>query len=191
MRKVLVVLNLSNFTGTANHCIKTANGGYEKLRVDYKEMLQYLVNDRELLGAYVISQQDVKSTRTAEQLTANQKFVQKLKDFGWTPVRIPYDSSSNDMTAVFDIIWQNVLSPFADERGELTINPATTDIVFVNGSASWFDLINSFFQLGFQAEVAYPKSAISSLLTANFAFLDLTQFLLQNNAKVKAKQIKE
>jgi hypothetical protein len=62
-------------------------------------------------------------------------------------------------------------------------------VVFVNGSASWFDILSAFFENGFQVEVAYPKAAVSRLLTANFAFLDMTQFLLKSNAKVSERTV--
>jgi hypothetical protein len=185
MRNCIVVLNLSNFTGSMNHSIKRADGTYEKLRVDYSDMLSYLVGDRKLLGAYVISQQDITATnKTLEQLEANQKFVQRLKKFGWTPVRVSYNSNDANLTSVFDTIWQTVLSPFIGTDGAWTINPSTTDVVFVNGSSAWFDILNAFFETGFQVEVAYPKAAVSRLLTANFAFLDMSQFLLHSNSKV-------
>ena len=62
MRNCIIILNLANFTGTINHGIKNPDGSYQKLRVDYGELLTYLVGDRNLLGAYVISQQDTAST---------------------------------------------------------------------------------------------------------------------------------
>lgn len=189
MRNVIVILNLANFTGTINHGMKNPDGSYQKLRVDYSDLLQYLVGDRNLLGAYVISQQDVtaSSTKSLEQLQANQKFVQRLKNFGWTPIRVSYNSQENDMSGVLDAIWQNSLNPLVDEQGQWTVNPSLTDVVFVNGSASWFDIISSYFESGFQVEVAYPKSATSKLLTANFAFLDTTQFLFWSNQKISEK----
>ena len=190
MRNVIVILNLANFTGSMNHSIKRQDGSYEKLRVDYADLLSYLVGDRTLCGAYVISQQDSQANnKSLDQLEANQKFVQRLKRFGWSPVRVSYNSVFGDLTPVFDAIWQNSLSPFANPDGTWNISPANTDVVFVNGSSSWFDIMNAFFDNGFQVEVAYPKSAVSKLLTANFAFLDITQFLLKSNAKVIEKVI--
>lgn len=187
-RNCIIICNLSNFTGSMNHFIKRPDGTYEKIRVDYSDMLSYLVGDRNLSGAYVISQQDMNATgKTIEQLETNQRFVQKLKKFGWTPVRVSYNSTDADLTPVFDAIWQNALSPFANPDGTWNVNPAFTDVVFVNGSAAWFDIMSAFFNNGFQVEVAYPKSAVSRMLTANFAFLDMTQFLLKSNAKVLEK----
>jgi hypothetical protein len=169
--------------------MKNADGSYQKLRVDYNELLQYLVGDRKLLGAYVISQQDTTSTnpKSLEAMQANQRFVQKLKNFGWTPIRVSYNSQENDMSGVLDAIWQNSLTPLVDEEGKWTINPSLTDVVFVNGSAAWFEIINAYFDSGFQVEVAYPKSATSKLLTANFAFLDTTQFLFWSNQQLTEK----
>lgn len=189
MRNVIVILNLANLTGTLNHGMKNPDGSYQKLRVDYSDLLQYLVGDRNLLGAYVISQQDVSATssKSLDQLQANQKFVQRLKNFGWTPIRVSYNSQENDMSGVLDAIWQNSLNPLVDEQGQWTVNPSLTDVVFVNGSAAWFDIISSYFESGFQVEVAYPKSATSKLLTANFAFLDTTQFLFWSNQKISEK----
>ena len=188
MRNCIVVLNLANLTGSMNHGMKNPDGTYQKLRVDYSELLQYLVGDRQLLGAYVISQQDVtaSNTKSMDSLQANQKFVQRLKNFGWTPVRVSYNSQDNDMSGVLDAIWQNTLTPLVDEAGQWTVNPALTDVVFVNGSSAWFDVINAYFESGFQVEVAYPKSATSKLLTANFAFLDITQFIFYSNEKISS-----
>lgn len=189
MRNVIVILNLANFTGTINHGIKNPDGSYQKLRVDYSELLTYLVGDRNLLGAYVISQQDTASTsaKSLDQMQANQKFVQRLKNFGWTPIRVSYNSQTSDMSGVLDAIWQNSLNTLVNDAGEWTVNPALTDVVFVNGSAAWFDIINAYFDNGFQVEIAYPKSATSKLLTANFAFLDTTQFLFWSNQKIVEK----
>lgn len=185
MRNCIVILNLSNFTGSMNHAIKNNDGSYQKLRVDYAAMLTYLVGDRKLLGAYVVSQQDTAATnKTQEQILANQLFVKRLKKFGWDSISVSYNSVEADLNPVFDSIWKNSLSPFVNSDGSWSINPATTDVVFVNGSSSWFDILNAFFESGFQIEVAYPKTAVSKLLTTNFAFLDLTQFLLHSNAKV-------
>lgn len=186
MRNCIIILNLANLTGTLNHGIKNPDGTYQKLRVDYNEFLQYLVGDRTLLGAYVISQQDTtaSSSKSLEAMQANQRFVQRLKNFGWTPIRVSYNSEANDMSGVLDSIWQNTLTPLVDDLGEWTINPATTDVVFVNGSASWFEIVSAYFQSGFQVEIAYPKSATSKVLTANFAFLDTTQFLFWSNQKL-------
>jgi hypothetical protein len=188
-RNCIVIANLANFTGTINHGIKNDDGSYQKLRVDYNELLRYLVGDRKLLGAYVISQQDTTSTnpKSLEAMQANQRFVQKLKNFGWTPIRVSYNSQEHDMSGVLDAIWQNSLTPLVDAEGKWTINPALTDVVFVNGSAAWFDIINAYFDSGFQVEVAYPKSATSKLLTANFAFLDTTQFLFWSNQQLSEK----
>ena len=195
-RNCIIVLNLSNFTGSMNHSIRNSDGSYEKLRVDYADMLTYLVGDRKLCGAYVVSQQDITATnKTQAQLEANQRFVQKLKNFGWTPLKVSYNSLENNLTSVFDAIWQTTLSSFVRTDGVLELNPATTDVIFVNGSSAWFDIMAAFFDYGFQVEVAYPKSAVSKILTSNFAFLDMTQFLLKNNLKVmnkpKAKELNE
>lgn len=185
MRKCIIVLNLSNFTGSLNHSIKNSDGSYEKLRVDYADMLKYLTGDRTLVGSYIISQQDINATnKTLEQLQANQKFIQGLKKFGWESVRVSYNSADENLSPVFDAIWQNVLSPFVNEDGSWSINPATTDIIFVNGTSSWFEIIDTFAQNGFQVEIAYPHIAVSKLLMANFAFLDLTSFLISSNSKI-------
>ena len=187
MRNCVVVLNISNLTGTMNHGLKHPDGSYEKLRVDYKDLLDYLVGpDRQLLNAYVVSQHDVSpsNTRTLDQLQANQKFVQRLANFGWTPLRVSYNREAPDTTAMLDTIWQNVLSTLMDDEGNWTVNPHLTDILFVNGSAAWYDMIAAFFTQGFSVEVAYPKIATSKVLMANFAFFDITPFLMSNNAKL-------
>lgn len=188
MRNCIVVLNSANFIGSLNHSIKNSDGGYEKLRVDYVDMLKYLVGDRTLLGAHIISQQDINaSDKTLTQLQTNQKFIQGLKKFGWSPVRASYNSADENLSPVFDAIWQNVLSPFVNADDSWSINPATTDIVFVNGSSKWYEIIDTFAQNGFQVEIAYPHIAVSKLLTANFAFLDLTSFLISSNSKLANK----
>jgi len=187
MRNCIIILNLANLTGTLNHSIKKSDGTYEKLRVDYKDLLQYLVGpERNLLSAYVVSQQDIANTttKTLDQLQNNQKFVQKLTKFGWTPLRVSYTREENDMSSVLDAIWQNTITPLIDEEGNFTVNPHLTDIIFVNGSASWYELIGGCFTKGFSVEVAYPKVATSKLLMANFAFFDITPFLMSSNAKL-------
>jgi len=189
MRNCIIVLNCANFTGTLNHSIKNADGSYSKLRVDYKDLLQYLVGqDRNLLSAYVVSQQDISSnTRSLTQLQNNQKFVQKLTTFGWTPLRVSYDKETGNMESVLDAIWQNVISPLIDDEGNYLVNPHLTDIIFVNGSSTWYEVIAGFFTKGFSIEIAYPKIATSKLLMANFAFFDITPFLMSNNAKLMSK----
>lgn len=188
-RNCIVLLNSSNLAGSLNHSIKKIDGSYEKLRVDYNELLQYLIGDRACLGAYVISQRDTCSEyqQTPDQLKANQRFIQRLTNFGWTPVKVEYNSQSGNMNSVIDAIWQNATSNLITDIGEWSINPSLTDVVVVNGSSSWFDVINAFSESEFQVEVAYPKIATSKLLTTNFAFLDITQFLVQSNAKVIGK----
>lgn len=183
MRNCIVVLNLANLTGSINHGIRLPNGEYQKIRIDYKAFLEYLVNGRYMLGAYVVSQQDTStlSNKSEEQLIANQRFVQGLKKFGWTPLRVSYDSQTKDMTNIIDTVWQNVVSPLCDEDGNWEISTAVTDIVFVNGSVVWSELIQTFFNANFGVEVSYMKSATSKHLLANFAFDDITQFLLHNN----------
>jgi len=186
-RNCIVVCNLANLTGTMNHGIKSNEGTYGKLRVDYQDLLNYLVGeDRTLLKAYVVSQQDISNNtaKSLDQLQSNQKFVQRLTKFGWTPLRVSYNRESEDMTPVLDAIWHNVASSLQDSEGNLTVNPALTDIIFVNGSAAWYEVIAGFFTQGFSVEVAYPKIATSKLLMANFAFFDITPFLMSNNAKV-------
>lgn len=183
-RNVLVILNIANLTGTLNHGIKKHDGSYTKLRVDYKALLEHVVGDRHLLGAYVVSQQDVSSsaTRSLDKLKATQNFVQKLSRFGWTPLRVPYNSESPDTTTILNTIWENSLSSLVDpETGQWTINTSLTDVVFINGSVSWFDIVNAYFNQGFGVEVAYLKSATSKMLLANFAFFDLTSFFVSNN----------
>ena len=189
MRNCIIVLNNSNFTGTLNHSLKKPDGSYDKLRIDYKDLLQYLVGqDRTLLAAYVVSQQDISSTsRSLSQLQSNQRFVQKLTNFGWTPLRVSYDRETGNMDSVLDSIWQNVISPLLDSEGNYTVNPNLTDIVFVNGSSTWYEVIAGFFTKGFSIEIAYPKIATSKLLMANFAFFDITPFLMSNNAKLLNK----
>ena len=189
MRNCIIVLNNSNFTGTLNHSLKKPDGSYDKLRIDYKDLLQYLVGqDRTLLAAYVVSQQDISSTsRSLSQLQSNQRFVQKLTNFGWTPLRVSYDRETGNMDSVLDSILQNVISPLLDSEGNYTVNPNLTDIVFVNGSSTWYEVIAGFFTKGFSIEIAYPKIATSKLLMANFAFFDITPFLMSNNAKLLNK----
>ena len=189
MRNCIIVLNNANFTGTLNHSIKNSDGSYSKLRVDYKDLLQYLVGqDRTLLAAYVVSQQDIStSNKSLAQLQSNQKFVQKLTNFGWTPLIVSYNRETGNIDSVLDSIWQNVISPLLDSDGNYTVNPHMTDIVFVNGSATWYEVIAAFFTKGFSIEIAYPKIATSKLLMANFAFFDITPFLMSNNSKLTTK----
>lgn len=182
-RNVIVICNIANLTGSLNHC-KKSDGSYMKLRVDYKALLEHVVGDRKLLGAYIVSQQDVNNTssKPLEKLQATQNFVQKLSKFGWTPLRVPYSADSTDVTTILNTIWENSLSSLVDpDTGCFTINTSLTDVVFINGSISWFDIVNAYFNQGFGVEIAYIKSATSKMLLANFAFLDLTSFLVTNN----------
>lgn len=188
-RNVIVICNIANLTGSLNHGIKKSDGSYIKLRVDYKALLAHVVGDRKLLGAYVVSQQDATNT-TSKSLTerqTTQNFVQRLTKFGWTPVRVPYVSGSTDVTTILNSIWENSLSPLVDPNtGQFTINVSLTDVVFINGSIAWFDIANAYFNQGFGVEIAYIKSATSKMLLANFAFLDLTQFLIANNISISS-----
>ena len=186
MRNCIVVCNLANITGTLNHGIKASDGSYGKLRTDYKELLNYLVGpDRTLIKAFVVSQQDISNnSKSLEQLQNQQKFVQRLSNFGWTPLRVSYNRESGDMAPVLDAIWENIAASITDAEDKFTVNPSLTDIVFVNGSSAWYELIAGFFTKGFSVEVAYPKIATSKLLMANFAFFDITPFLMSSNAKL-------
>lgn len=190
MRNCLVILNSSNFAGTVNHLNKNGDGTYSKLRVDYKELLTYLIGDRTCLGSYIISQQDTSAVnrKTPDQIQANTKFINRLSKFGWTPVCVSYNSEMQESNSVIDSIWQTAMSVLADSNGNWAVDPETTDIVFVNGSSSWFDIVNAFSESGFQVEVAYPKIATSKAFTANYAFLDLTQFLYYSNNLVSNKE---
>lgn len=185
-RNCIVIANVANLTGSLNHAIKDPRGGYQKIRVDYKALLDYVCNGRYLLGAYVVSQQDINTpTLSEDRQLANQKFLSKLKNFGWTPIRVSYNSKEQDTTNIVNAIWQNVMAPLVDENRQLTINEALTDVIFINGSALWFDLIQTFFNAGFNPEVSYMKAATSKHLLANFAFDDLTQFFIKNNVNME------
>jgi hypothetical protein len=191
-RNVIVICNVANLTGTLNHGIKKADGSYVKLRVDYKALLDHVVGDRNLLGAYIVSQQDTtnSSGKSLEKLQATQTFVQRLKKFGWTPLRVPYTAENTDVTTILNTIWENSLSSLVEpETGQWKINTSLTDVVFINGSISWFDIVNAYFNQGFGVEIAYLKSATSKMLLANFAFLDLTNFLTTNNIQTVSKTV--
>lgn len=181
-RNCIVILSLSNLTGTLNHLSSS------KLRIDYNKLLTYLTNGRNLLGAYVVSQHEVTYCKNQNNTTLqrNQAFLQNLTNFGWTPIKVSYDISTGDMTPVSDAIWKNVLTPFVNESGELTIDPVMTDVIFVNGSAGWFDIINAFFTYGFSVEVNYIKNATSKQLM-RFAFFDLTQWIMETAVQCKSK----
>lgn len=195
MRNCIVVLNLSNLTGTLNHGVQLPNGQYKKLRADFKDLLEYAVGDRNLLGAYVVSQQDTSplQTRTPEQLQQSQKFLQGLKRFGWTPVRVAYNSQDvTSMEGVLNSIWAHTSGPLVVQNGDVAewkYTPALVDIVFINGSSLWNDIVSAYFNSGFSVEVAFLKAATSHNLLGNYPFLDLTSFLINNTNKVVNKQL--
>lgn len=181
-RNCVVIANIANLTGTLNHGIKNLDGSYEKIRIDYSKLLTYLLNDRVCLGAYAISQQEISiQQNNPVQVKANQIFAQNLNKVGWTPIKVEYDGATKDLNPILDAIWQHGISTLVSTTGEWAVDPEITDIVFVNGSSSWFEAIESFSNTGFQIEIAYPKLATSNLLSNNFAFLDLTEFFLSQH----------
>lgn len=172
-RNCIVILNLSNFTGFLNN----TNPG-SKIRIDYGALLKYVVGDRNLIGAFCVSQQDIKKSmaKSLSELQTNQRFVQTLKAFNWEPIRVAYNSETADISNIVNSLWSNV-SDLITKDGAYTVDPSSIDVVFINGSNVWAPVVDYFFSAGFSVEVCYPKKSTSRFLYSNYAFWDLTAFL--------------
>lgn len=181
MRNCIVVLNIANLTGYLNN---TSLSG--KIRIDYGALLKHVVGDRNLLGAFCVSQHDTKKAaeKSLTELQTNQRFVQTLKAFGWNPVRVAYNSETADISNIVNALWSNI-SELITSEGQYTIDPSSIDVIFINGSNVWTPVVDYFFTAGFSVEVCYPKKSTSRFLYSNYAFWDITQFLATTQVPAK------
>ena len=189
MRNCIVVLNGANFTGTLNHGVKFAGASYEKLRVDYQDLLNFVVGDRNLLGAFVVSQNDTSKPKTPEQLQRNKKFLSGLKRFGWNISNIEYNGLECTPEQLVAPIWETALSPFIDEFKQFVFDVEQTDLVIITGSATWFDAATSFYETGLGVEIAYLQQATSKAYLSNFPFVDLTEFVVHSHTQLLTNKI--
>ncbi len=189
MKNCIVILNLSNFTGTLNHGLELQTGMYKKLRADYKKMLQYIVNDRNLLGAFVLSQKDLSAKMALNQTKKeeNEKFLQTLKRFGWTPITLEYYGNELTSQKLLDSLWE-ATNPLLVEDNEWKYDPSDVDIIFINGSVSWYDVIVAYYNAQFSVEVSFLSTATNKHLKSDFPFLDITDFLIQSTDEIEQKK---
>lgn len=175
-RQCLVVAHLANLTGYLN------NMSDSKIRLDYKELLNYAANGRELVGALCVSQYDLAfmSSKSIEYRTKNKKFLFSLQALGWTPLQVPYDAATKDMDVVFQAVWRSIYPMLMDESDQPKYDFANIDLVFITGSALWMSVISPFHGNGFSIEVLYPKKSTSSELSSTFVFRDLQGFITKS-----------
>lgn len=173
MRNCIVIMNLANLTGFLNQSNPSG-----KMRIDYGALLKHVTGDRNLIGAFCVSQQDIKKSmsKPLTELQTNQRFVQTLKAFNWEPIRVAYNSETADVSNIVNSLWSNI-SELISTAGQYTIDPSSIDIVFINGSNAWTPVVDYFFSAGFSVEVCYPKKSTSRFLYSNYAFWDITSFL--------------
>jgi hypothetical protein len=185
MRQVIVLVNLSNLTGFFNHTRE-----HEKIRIDYSKFLDGLLDNRQLLKAIIVSQQDTGLNKSVSKLQSNQAFLRGLEKLGWEVLRVAFNSSVKDMTNVVNSIWSSVNECLFDAEGNQVYDPSNIDIVMVTGSASWYDVGVTLFNGGYNMEIAYPKRSTSKVLYANFAFWDISDIInASTTATVSAELI--
>lgn len=187
----IVIAHSANLAGFLNNFSTGPNGEPKKYRIDYKQLLEYSLGDRKLINAFMVSQQDSTVVRSPESLLANQRFLQTLKKFGWDPIKVAFNSQTKEMTQIINTVWTAVSEEITNGDGDLVIDPSEIDIVFITGSQLWGDMINTFASYGFNVEVAYPKKSTSKILYSNFAFLDLTEFIIYSDNCIKNKTVTE
>ena len=183
-RSCVVVLSISNLTGFLNN----AEEG-KKLRIDYSALLEKAANGRNVIGAICVSQQDpfIMGAKSEESRKKNRKFLYSLQAFSWTPLEVEYNSGTRDITPVVSRVYDSVCDLLLDPEGNPMYDLATTDLVFITGSAQWSSVIDPFVKNGLSVEVLYPKKSTSSILYGQFMFRDLYPFILESNDNVVSK----
>jgi len=185
MRNCIVILNNANLIGILNHGIKNADGSFGKVRIDYKALLDYVVDGRKLLSAYSVSQYDsnVHNNRPIEQQQRNNKFFTMLSNFGWTPLQVSFDIMSQDTSNTLNVLWDTVMSPYYAEDQKFTLDIENTDVVFITGSGSWFNIIQSFKDSGFNTQIAFTPKATNKMMAYQHEFKDISRFLVEQHQK--------
>lgn len=173
-RQCLVVLNISNITGYLNNMVVN-----NKIRIDYKKLLNHAANGREVVGALCVSQYDLAfmTNKSTEYRSKNKKFLFSLQALGWTPLQVPYDAETKDMDVVFQAVWRSLYTMLMDSQDQPKYDFANIDLVFITGSSLWMSVISPFHGNGFAVEVLYPKKSTSSELSSTFVFRDLQSFV--------------
>ena len=181
-RQCLVICNVSNLAGYLNKMSDT------KIRIDYKELLNYAANEREVIGALCVSQYDLAfmSNKSVEYRNKNKKFLFSLQALGWTPLQVPYDANTKDMDVVFQAVWRSMYKMLMDEQDQPAYDFANIDLVFITGTALWMSVISPFYTNGFNIEVLYPKKSTSSELSSTFVFRDLQGFVNKSIGAINA-----
>jgi hypothetical protein len=184
-RQCLVVANLSNLAGYLNNFAGNGN----KVRLDYKELLSYAANGREVVGALCVSQYDLTfmSTKSTEYRNKNKKFLFSLQALGWTPLQVPYDAVNKDMDNVFQSVWRAIYNILIDDNDNPKYDFANIDLVFITGSSLWSAIINPFHENGFSIEILYPKKSTSSELSSTFVFRDLHNFVNKSTLTTQSR----
>lgn len=182
-RQCLVVANMSNLAGYLNKMSDT------KMRIDYKELLKYAANGREIIGALCVSQYDLDfmSNKSVEYRNKNKKFLFSLQALGWTPLQVPYDANTKDMDVVFQAVWRSMYKMLMNSADQPAYDFANIDLVFITGTALWMPVVSPFHKNGFAIEVLYPKKSTSSELSSTFVFRDLQGFINKSTGVVNVR----
>jgi len=164
---------MSNLVGFLNKM------GDTKIRLDYKDLLNYAANGREVIGALCVSQYDLTfmANKSVEYRTKNKKFLFSLQALGWTPLQVPYDANTKDMNIVFESVWRAMYGMLMNEQDQPAYDFANVDLVFITGTSLWMSVISPFHTNGFNIEVLYPKKSTSAELSSTFIFRDLQGFV--------------
>ena len=183
-RQCLVVAHMANLSGFLNNCVEG-----QKVRLDYKKLLKYAANGREVVGALCVSQYDLTfmSNKSVEYRNKNKKFLFSLQALGWTPLQVPYDASTKNVDVVFQAVWRAMYSMLLTEDDQYKYDLANVDLVFITGSALWMGVISPFHGNGFSIEVLYPKKSTSSELSSTFVFRDLQGFITKSMSNTFVK----
>lgn len=182
--KVIVVANSNNLSGYLNNFMGS------KLRIDYGQLLDFAKDNREVLGAFIVSQNDTSHPNVSKDKKKQaNKFLFTLRAFGWTPLKVEYDSSAGDgLKAVSDKVYEAVCSILLDENNVPKMDLSDVDIVFITGSSSWDSIIKPFSDV-LNVDILYPEASTSSLLKRSYNFYDLTPFILESDRQVNERKL--
>ena len=182
--KVIVVANSNNLSGYLNNFMGS------KLRIDYGQLLDFAKDNREILGAFIVSQNDTSHPAVSKDKKKQaNKFLFTLRAFGWTPVKADYDSSKEDaLKAVSDKVYEAVCSILLDENNVPKMDLNDVDIVFITGTSSWDVIIKPFADV-LNVDILYPEASTSALLKRSYNFYDLTPFVLESDRQVNERKL--
>lgn len=182
--KVIVVANNNNLSGYLNNFMGS------KLRIDYGQLLEFAKDNREILGAFIVSQNDTSHPAVSkDKKKQSNKFLFTLRAFGWTPVKADYDSSKEDaLKTVSDKVYEAVCSILLDENNVPKMDLNDVDIVFITGTSSWDVIIKPFADV-LNVDILYPEASTSALLKRSYNFYDLTPFVLESDRQVNERKL--